>query len=348
MNNSNLTYNKRIGAFSKLGSYMREGSHELQGLVEIARQQNPWFSSANVRLAIGAMADNLNEEKLNAWLAPYKERIATDSDKVVGLVLAGNIPLVGFHDVLTALISGLRVQIKLSSDDQLLIPHLLSKLSELEPSFSEKIDYAERLNNVDIIIATGSNNTSRYFDYYFRNYPHIIRKNRNSIAILNGREKPEDITSLGHDIFDYFGLGCRNVSKIYIPKDYEIKNLFEPLEDFAEMAQHYKYHNNYEYNKSIYLVNGEKHYDNGFLLLKEDRRIASPLAVLYYERYDKLADVLAVLQSRASDIQCIVTADDTIADAVTMPVFPLGQAQCPALDDYADGVNTLEFLVNEI
>ncbi|WP_211229702.1 acyl-CoA reductase [Olivibacter sitiensis] len=323
-------------------------AHDLPSLISTAAQGNPWFTTQNVQLSIRSWADKLTIEKLDEWLAPYSGKIAETSDKVVGLVLAGNIPMVGWHDVLATLLIGLKVQIKLSSDDKLLIPHFLSKLIEIEPAFSNRIDLVERLQGIDIIIATGSNNTSRYFDYYFGKYPHIIRKNRNGIAVLTGKETTDEIVRLGHDIFDYFGLGCRNVSKIYVPKEYDFKQFFEPLEHFSDISLHHKYHNNYDYNKSIYLVNGDVHYDNGFLLLKEDTRIASPLAVVYYESYDNINDVAAVLQNRSTEIQCIVAENNSIEPLSNLPVFTFGQTQYPALDDYADGVNTVQFLIENI
>ncbi|MEH6306528.1 acyl-CoA reductase [Olivibacter sp. CPCC 100613] len=342
MKNYNLTSHQRIAAFCALGHYLSSEPNDLHALIELAGRHNSWFTPANTKKAIDAIAKNLTESTLTTWIQPYLPEIDSLVDKTVGLVLAGNIPLVGFHDVLSVLIAGLNVQIKLSSDDKHLTPHLLNKLIEFEPAFEERITFVDRLQNFDLIIATGSNNTARYFEYYFKNVPHIIRKNRNSVAIIWGDETKAELEPIGHDLFDYYGLGCRNVSKLYFPKDYEISCFFEAIEAFNNMINHFKYHNNYDYNKSIYLVNGDKHYDNGFLLLKEDERLASPLAVLYYEYYDNIEGLTAQLDKRNEEIQCIVSNRKLFTIA---PSFPLGHSQQPALNDYADGVNTLDFLI---
>src|SRR5690606_38095910 len=246
------------------------------------------------------------------------------------LILAGNIPLVGFHDILCVLLAGFRAQIKLSSDDAGLTAFVLDELIRIEPAFSGKIQLVERLQQYDLIIATGSDNSSRYFDYYFGKKPNIIRKNRNSVGVLTGTESPAQLKAFGSDIFDYFGLGCRSVSKLYIPKGYDVRQFFEAIESFQHIKEHYKYTNNYDYNKSIYLINGDKHLDNGFLLLKEDTRLASPLATVFYEEYEQIADVTSQLEAQADKIQCIVT-QATIETSI--PTFPLGGSQYPALTD---------------
>ena len=199
----------------------------------------------------------------------------------------------------------------------------------------------DKLTDFDLVIATGSNNTARYFEYYFGQKPNIIRKNRNSIAVINGKETKEQLAALGNDIFDYFGLGCRSVSKIFIPKDYNIGTFFEPIEDRSSIRDHFKYNNNYDYNKSIYLINRDKHFDNGFLLLKEDKNIASPLAVVFYEEYENIQEVENFIKDKKENIQCVVSEESLQIDS---PLFGLGGSQTPALDDYADGVNTLDFL----
>jgi hypothetical protein len=229
--------------------------------------------------------------------------------------------------------------IKLSSQDKQLIPYILDKLTEIEPGFKEQFEFIERLKDFDAVIATGSNNTSRYFEYYFSKVPHIIRKNRNSIAVLSGKESREELRALGHDIFDYYGLGCRNVSKFYIPKGYNFNTFFESIEDFKSVADHHKYNNNYDYNKSIFLVNMDKHLDNGFLLLKEDKRMASPLAVVYYEEYESIREVEKELLENKEGIQCIISSSD-----LSVNILPFGQSQRPGLWDYADGIDTMAFL----
>ncbi|HEY1025639.1 MAG TPA: acyl-CoA reductase [Sphingobacteriaceae bacterium] len=245
----------------------------------------------------------------------------------------------GFHDVICVLAAGHIALIKLSSQDQKLIPFLLNKLTEIEPAFADQFRLVAKLEGYDAVIATGSNNTSRYFEYYFSKVPHIIRKNRNSVAILNGTETAEELEALGKDIFDYFGLGCRNVSKLYVPKGYQFDTFFQSLDKFKPVIDHHKYHNNYDYNKSILLVNREDHLDNGFLLVKRDERLASPLAVLHYEEYESPEAVKAKLDNKSSEIQCVVSNTDS--DIFS---FSFGQAQYPKLWDYADGIDTMKFL----
>jgi hypothetical protein len=275
---------------------------------------------------------------LEEWLKEVKPAV---SPKKIGLILAGNIPLVGFHDVISVLATGNIAIIKMSSSDDKLLPALLKKLISYEPAFTLKIEYSERLKDFEAIIATGSNNTGRYFDYYFGKVPNIIRKNRTSVAVLNGDETAEQLTALGHDIFDFFGLGCRNVSKIYMPKDYPIRAFFEGIESFQPIINHFKYNNNYDYNKSIYLVNGVQHYDNGFLLVKEDKNLVSPLAVLFYEEYDDFKTIENILAQQEDQIQCVISNIDL---AIQKNKIAFGQSQNPKLWDYADDVNTLEFL----
>ncbi len=334
--NKILTTNQRIEAFARLGVFMSSPEAELQDLITRAGQYNAWFTPESTAKAIASIAGMLNRKDLEKWLASGRENEKMLS---VGLILAGNIPLVGFHDILCVLASGHKALIKLSSQDQKLIPYLLGKLVEFEPAFAEQIEHIDRLKNFNAVIATGSNNTSRYFEYYFSSVPHIIRKNRNSIAILSGQESPQDLKALGNDIFDYFGLGCRNVSKIYVPKGYDFGVFFESIEKFKYVGDHHKYNNNYDYNKSIFLVNLDKHLDNGFLLLKEDSRLASPLAVLYYEQYEDLKQLEHDLEQKSEQIQCIVS--NLKSD---LRVFPFGESQHPGLWDYADNIDTMTFL----
>lgn len=340
-----MTSKQRIQAFSALGNYLKEEEESLQNSIAQAVIHNPWFNNENTTAAIQALIKNLEEEQLDNWLSSYSLRSNFSGNKTVGLVLAGNIPMVGFHDILCALILGFKVQIKLSSEDKVLIPFVLGKLQDIEPHFKQQISFVERLKGFDLIIATGSNNTSRYFEYYFKDVPHIIRKNRNGIAVLSGNESSQDLEKLGHDIFDYFGLGCRNVSKIYFPKGYHYPTFFEGIECFHNIANHFKYHNNYDYNKSIYLVNGDEHLDNGFLLLKKDERLASPLAVVYFEEYTDLTELASILESKEEEIQCIVSA---LPFGEKINSIPLGESQAPKLSDYADGVDVIDFLSKQI
>jgi hypothetical protein len=333
-----LTSNQRIAAFEALGHIMAKPDEQLSALINSAQQYNAWFTPQSAQMAVRAIAAMLNKRDLEKWLQNESGN-AELKMRSIGLILAGNIPIVGFHDILCVLASGHKALIKLSSQDQKFIPYILEKLIEIEPAFELQISYIDRLKDFDAVIATGSNNTSRYFDYYFSKVPHIIRKNRNSVAILNGEESKEDLKALGHDIFDYFGLGCRNVSKLYVPKDYDFKEFFESIEEFKSVADHHKYNNNYDYNKSIFLVNLDKHLDNGFLLLKEDSRFVSPLAVLYYEEYQTIEQLGSELIKNEDLIQCIVSNSKLPLSKVAF-----GQSQCPSLFDYADGVDTMKFL----
>lgn len=333
-----MTKQQRINAFVKLGELLKKQPEDLIQIIQLAQHKNPWYTVKNVENALHAITSNLTAEQLNYWLQDYPD---SESAKTVGLILAGNIPLVGFHDILCVLISGFKAKIKVSSDDAGLTTYVLNRLKQIEPTFETAFEIVDKLKDFDLVIATGSNNTARYFDYYFGVKPHIIRRNRNSVAVITGTESAAQLQALGHDIFDYFGLGCRSVSKIFVPKGYNVSHFFEGIADFKDVADHYKYNNNYDYNKSIYLINGDKHFDNGFLLLKRDERTASPLSVVYYEEYDGLRDVENELNQQAENIQCVVSE---VQLNIQSPVFHFGESQCPALDDYADGINTLDFL----
>lgn len=336
-----LTLQQRINALKKLGEYLLSSNEELNHLIHSAHFHNAWFTYGETSRSVKAFGKALNEKDLNNWVNEDQFKRFTEPKKV-GLVLAGNIPLVGFHDIISVLITGHIAMIKLSSQDKLLLPHLLSKLIQYEPSFANQIVYTERLEGFDAVIATGSNNSSRYFEYYFGKVPHIIRKNRNSIAVLSGKESTEKLHLLGHDIFDYFGLGCRNVSKLYVPEGYDFKTFFESIESYKSVLDHHKYNNNYDYNKSILLVNKDQHFDNGFLLLKPDERLASPLAVLHYEEYSIISELQTKIQALEENIQCIVSAESL---NTTTQKVDFGESQQPRLWDYADGINTIEFLL---
>jgi len=334
---SSLRKEQLISAFKQLGLYLQQPDEALIATLNAASNANAWFTAAEVNKAVKAIAEMLDEQDLAQWFETVE---VAKTPKTVGLILAGNIPLVGFHDVMCVLATGNIAQIKLSSSDNKLLPFLLNRLCDILPELKNHIVYAEQLKNFDAVIATGSNNTSRYFEYYFGKVPNIIRRNRNSVAVITGKESKEEIAQLGHDILDYFGMGCRSISKIFIPKDYDIKYFFEPLEPFQDIINHFKYNNNYDYNKSIYLVNLQTHYDNGFLLLKEDEGLSSPLAVLYYETYEDINEVAEKLTQQEEQIQCIVS--NTALQ--NLQVLPFGQSQHPKLWDYADNVNTVAFL----
>jgi len=344
-----------IGRLSELGLKLANPDDELLDVIDNEHHYNAWFTPENTLNAVKAIGAMLNEEDLATWLGSQKSEVRsqklenensdirhpTSDIKKVGLILAGNIPLVGFHDVLCVIASGHHALIKASYNDSRLIKYILSLFVQLAPGYADSFSFIDRLADFDAVIATGSNNTSRYFEYYFGKVPNIIRKNRNSVALLTGKESREQLFMLGHDIFDFFGLGCRNVSKVLVPKAYDFVPFFESIEPYQPIINHHKYNNNYDYNKSIYLVNGDKHLDNGFLLVKEDERLASPLAVLYFEYYDDLDDAQIRLAELSDNIQCIVSG---VPLNQSNRVVGFGQSQQPKLWDYADGVNTMAFL----
>ncbi len=331
----------QILTFSKLGDYLLNISNEneIKSLVASARNENGWFTEDNVRLSINNIANIfLNKEKLEAFVA--KNGIQENgSPKKIGLVLAGNIPAVGFHDLLCVVLSGNIALIKLSSSDSILMKFLINKLIELDSDFSNFIKIVERLNDADALIATGSDNTAKHFEYYFAKKPHIIRRNRTSVAILRGDETRTDLGNLGNDIFQYFGLGCRNVSKLYVPRGYVFDTFYESIEYWNMIQLHHKYNNNYDYNKSIYLVNAVKHLDNGFLLLTESENLVSPISVCFWEMYNDETHLKALLEGKQDKIQCIVSKDGFYPNS-----FNFGDAQMPNLEDFADGVDTMAFL----
>lgn len=331
---------ERTKAFTLLGNKISNLSQDQR--VEIydhTKNLNPWFVPQSVELSLQGIALFLNEEKLNQWTSSYP--LSEPKNKKVGLAMAGNIPLVGFHDYLSVLISGNELVIKLSSQDSYLLPLINSWLIEIEPRFANMVHVAERLKNIDAIIATGSDNTSRYFEYYFRNIPHIIRKNRTSIAILMGEEDTDHLTELGKDVFSYFGLGCRNISKIFVPEGYEFIKLLDSWAGYKEIINHHKYANNYDYQKSILLVNKVPHLDNGFVLLTQHEQLVSPIAVLHFETYTTQADLKNKLKTQKDKIQCIVSANGWYDQSI-----PFGKAQQPELWDYADRIDTLKFLAD--
>ncbi len=327
-----------INAFAELGEHLNNPNEQLLEIINNEKHYNAWFTPESVLQAVKAIGAMLNKQDLSTWLDKYPIQ---QHNKRVGLILAGNIPLVGFHDVLCVIASGNHALIKASSQDTRLIKYVLEMLTAIDSSFAEQYSFVERLEKFDAVIATGSNNTSRYFDYYFGKVPNIIRKNRNSVALLTGNETAEQLQALGHDIFDYYGLGCRNVSKLLVPEGYIFNFFFESIESYQPIINHHKYNNNYDYNKSIYLVNSDNHFDNGFLLLKEDERLASPLAVLYYGFYKDIASAENLLEAESDKIQCIVSAAPL---QVKAQVVDFGMSQQPALWDYADGVDTMAFL----
>ncbi|MFN6946054.1 MAG: acyl-CoA reductase [Cytophagaceae bacterium] len=326
---------KRINLFLSLHETLK--SAELrEEWAKLASNENRWFTEDNVQQALIAIAGWLTREEIENWLRNY-DFSTIGAPKNVGVILAGNIPLVGFHDIFCVIMSGHSLHLKLSSDDRVLPQKLIQLLQEFNPLLQQKIFIADQLKGMDAIIATGSDNTSRYFEYYFSKVPHIIRKNRTSVGILTGEEEEQDIALLGNDIFQYFGLGCRNVSKLFVPQDYDVTTLFPHWQKFEKVADHNKYFNNYEYNKAIYLVNRDVFLDNGFVMLKEDKSLVSPVSVIFYERYSDMKEIKSFLKESKEKIQAVIGKGEGM--------IPFGQAQCPSLSDYADGVDTMKFLL---
>lgn len=303
----------------------------VEAAITSSKIYNGWFTEEAVRESFLNLGNILTEDKLNDWVKAYS---LAKNPKLVGLILAGNIPMVGFHDVLTTIFSGNKARIKLSRDDDKLIPLVLEMLTELQPELKEQFEIVERLNDAEAIIATGSDNTAMYFEKYFGHLPNIIRKNRTSVAVLKGTESQEELQSLGKDIFSYFGLGCRNVSHLLLPREYDLDQFFKAIVGYGEVINHHKYCNNYDYYKAIYLLSLEVITENGFLILRETKDLSAPVAVLHYHFYDNQSDVDAYLKQHKEKIQVVVGKD----------YFPFGEAQCPKLDDYADNVDTMEFL----
>ncbi|MBS9765955.1 MAG: acyl-CoA reductase [Flavobacteriaceae bacterium] len=351
-----MNLSERIKAFSELGLFLSQfNDNELNKNIKIdsslnqncfealqmqikrAHEYNGWFTTDNLLKAIKNWSKALTEDNLKKWTNPYRFENTT---KTVAVIMAGNIPLVGFHDFLSVLISGHKIVVKQASNDSLLLPILVKFLEGCSSEFKQNIKFVTTLKDekFDAIIATGSDNTARYFEYYFKKYPHIIRKNRNSVAVLTGKETEEELTKLGNDIFQYFGLGCRSISKLFVPNNYDFDPFFKAIYSFKDIINYKKYENNYDYNKAVYLMSLFKLTENGFLMLKEDAGYSSPIATLFYEYYDDLEVITKKLQNDSEKIQCIVS------NANIKKAIAFGETQQPKLWDYADDVDTLDFL----
>jgi len=333
---------KRFEALVKLGNHLlhfdadQDSYAELNNHVTKAMAANGWFTIINIQKAFFDWGSALQESKLTSWLSPYTFP-ANKVPQKIALILAGNIPLVGFHDLVCVWLSGHNALIKCASKDEYLLPYLTEFLEKEtgENCFSYT---KEPFTNFDAVIATGSNNSGRYFEHYFSSYPHIIRKNRNGVAVLDGSESIDDLKGLGNDILQYFGLGCRNVSKLYLPQGYDLDLIFGGLFPHADIIQHAKYANNYDYNKAVFLMSEFDFLENGFITLKEAREFSAPIACVHYEYYQDIEKLKKELISKENQIQCLISTL-SIRDAI-----PFGKAQEPALNNYADGVDTLFFL----
>ena len=332
--------NNRIENLVELGKSLQT-STTLQQDIESAGHKNPWFTQQYVQEAINAISNEmLTGQKLNTWLGKYQMH---EVNKTVGLVFAGNIPLVGFHDFLCCYVAGCKMKIKLSSKDDTLFSSVMNILFEIDPAAKAQVEIVDTLKDFDAVIATGSDNTNRHFEYYFRKYPKILRKNRNAVAILTGEETSEQLDRLADDIFLYFGFGCRNVSKVFVPVGYDITQLFPHFEKYKWLHQHGKYMNNYDYNRTLLLLNKTPHLSNDYIMLMESDSIPSPISTLHYSFWhdEKLLD--SQLKQNAEKIQCVVSARPEKWHLPSSVTF--GQSQHPELWDYADGVDTLQFLL---
>jgi Acyl-CoA reductase (LuxC) len=336
-----MNLDQRIAAFLSLGELIGNISEEqFRPLARQAAFQNAWFTPDNIRHALQGIVKMLQPDSMLEWISRYQIP-SPDKPKKIGVIMAGNIPFVGFHDALCVLLSGHILMARPSSSDTVIPTWVLGQLVKLEPAFQDFIIFVERVNQAEAIIATGSDNSARYFEYYFGNKPHIIRHNRNSVAILTGEENQQHFSGLAEDIFRYFGLGCRNVSKLYVPPQYDFIPLLDTLIQWPALNEHSKYFNNYEYNRAVYLINQLPHLDTGTLTVINNKAIASPVGVLHFEEFSNIGQLRNELNENRDRIQVIVSSDCAIMPAVV----PLGHAQQPELWDYADNVDTLQFLL---
>jgi hypothetical protein len=334
-----MNYTQSLTALANLGDSLKAAIND-ESLIHRAFTYNNWFTPEFQKQAFLSWSNLLKIENLQNWLAPYQLEIQENASKTVAIIMAGNIPLVGLHDLISVLVCGHRALIKPSSDDKVLMEWVVKELKNIDSEFENFIELSEerQMKNFDVIIATGSNNSFRYFEYYFKDKPSLLRKNRNSIAVLRGNESKETLELLADDVFQYFGLGCRNVSKLLIPKDFFVDPMFEAFEKYKEHINHHKYANNYTYHKAIFLMNLTAHLDNNFLLFKQDEKIASPLGVLLFDYYENEEQVKSYLNQHEEEIQCVVS------DMNLIGAIPFGQSQNPQLNDYADGIDTISFL----
>lgn len=330
-----MNVQQRINVLVKLGEYLKENSEEWKAIKQKAYIRNQWFIPQFIQLAVNTICHEfLQRNTLEKIVDDYKIGQPV-SIKNVGVVMAGNIPLVGFHDFLCVFISGHRAIIKLSSKDDVLLPFLFSKMNEWNDDFSNQIIIAETLKNCDAYIATGSNNSGRYFEYYFAKYPHIIRKNRTSVALLDGSETSEEISLLADDISLYFGLGCRNVTKLFVPEGYNFIPLLEALKKYDYFIEFNKYKNNYDYQLTLLMMNNKFHMTNGSVLVTENASVFAPVSQVNFSYYNSLKETFSSLQKN-SDVQCVISHHHT----------PFGKAQKPAINDFADGIDTIKFLLD--
>ncbi len=326
---------ERIDILSRLGEYLTSNDPEWGLIKERAHRENQWFIPEFIETAVNSIAANfLKKDKLEQWLERYKIDPQNESPKSIGIIMAGNIPLVGFHDLLCVFISGNNAVIKASSKDEILIKHLVKKMYEWDITIQNDICFADRLNGCDAYIATGSNNSSRYFEFYFGKYPNILRKNRTSVAVLTGNETIQELSSLADDAMLFFGLGCRNITQIFVPENYDFIPFLNALKKYEGLMEYHKYKNNFDYHLALLIMGGKYYMNNETVILTENISPFSPVSQIHYQFYKKREDLASIFENNES-IQCIVGHN----------YIPFGEAQKPNLGQYADGVDTLEFLL---
>ena len=343
-------FKERLIAFSEVGTLFKENVDKKENkkfpewdtvlektLIE-SHSYNSWFTIDNLKLSLKNWSNSLQENIISDWLSKYN--IEDKSSKKIAIIMAGNIPAVGFHDLLCSLLLNFDCIVKLSSEDKLLIPFIVKFLESRNEKLKNKVTFeSEKLKDFDGVIATGNNNSHRYFDYYFSKYPNLLRKTRHSIAVLDGKESDNDLSELSNDIFNYFGLGCRSVSKVFIPYGYDLDLLFNAFFRHKEVVNHNKYVNNFDYNKAVYLMSKEKFIENGFIILKEESKLGSPIGCLYYEFYNDKKEITKLINNNSDSIQCVVSNINFNTN------IKFGQTQCPNISDYADNNDTIKFLL---
>ena len=343
-------FKERLIAFSELGTLFKENVDKKENkkfpewdtvlektLIE-SHSYNSWFTIDNLKLSLKNWSNSLQENIISDWLSKYN--IEDKSSKKIAIIMAGNIPAVGFHDLLCSLLLNFDCIVKLSSEDRLLIPFIVKFLESRNEKLKNKVTFeSEKLKDFDGVIATGNNNSHRYFDYYFSKYPNLLRKTRHSIAVLDGKESDNDLSDLSNDIFNYFGLGCRSVSKVFIPYGYDLDLLFNAFFRHKEVVNHNKYVNNFDYNKAVYLMSKEKFIENGFIILKEESKLGSPIGCLFYEFYNDKKEITKLINNNSDSIQCVVSNINFNTN------IKFGQTQCPNISDYADNNDTIKFLL---
>lgn len=345
-----MNINDRIDIISEIGEFLKNYLDkkydnkkdskliDFEIVIKQAQLSNPWFTDENIKVNLTYWSEKLSKPSLNQWIDLYNFK--DSKRRNIAIIMAGNIPLVGFHDFLCVFLSGNNSIIKLSSNDKHILPFLTNLIISKNNKLSERVTYLDgMLKNYEAVIATGSDNTSRYFEYYFKNKQSIIRKNRNSIAILDGNETDDDLKSLSYDILTYFGLGCRNVSKLYVPKNYNFDSFFNSIFDYKDLINNHKYANNYDYNKAIYLMSEYKFLDNGFFMIKQGTEMYSPISTINYEYYHNTTLLEKSIKQKEDNIQCVVS------NIQFKGKIDFGQTQNPPLNQYADNIDVIEFLL---